>query len=188
MTREKNNKRTERPTGSPSTGEPVFLVVGKLRKPHGLRGEVLMEVLTDFPERLVPGKTVYLGDEYTPLTIENIRNHGKQMLVKFEILDYREDVEEMRNQFIHVQTKDSPPLPDGEYYHHQLIGLNVIDENGNLVGYIHSILETGANDVYIIRPSQGPDILLPAIRSVILEIDLNRKMIHVQIPPGLIPE
>jgi 16S rRNA processing protein RimM len=147
-----------------------------------------MEALTDFPERLVAGKKVFLGAEYTPLVIESIRYHGKLLLVKFENLDYREDVDEFRNQYLHVPTEDRPPLAEGEYYHHQLIGMNVIDENGIHLGHIKSILETGANDVYIIHPLQGPDILLPAIKSVIKEIDLNNNVMRVQIPPGLIPD
>ena len=188
MTGSKTVKRFEQPTGSPSTGEPVFLVVGKLRRPHGLHGAILMDMLTDFPERLIPGKIVYLGIEFNPIIIGSIRNHGRSFLVNFENLTKREDVDSLRNQYVHVRTEDCPPLPEGEYYHHQLIGLSVIDEQGNALGTFNAILETGANDVYIIRPQEGPDILLPAIESVIQKIDLIDHVMYVNVPPGLIPE
>jgi 16S rRNA processing protein RimM len=79
-------------------------------------------------------------------------------------------------------------LEQGEYYHHQLLGLEVIDENGKPLGLLSSILETGANDVYVVRDQTGAEILVPAIDSVVLDIDLDNKHVRVHLLSGLLPE
>ena len=176
------------PSGSPDTGEPEFLVVGKLRRPHGVRGEILMDILTDFPERLHPDVVVYVGDTHQPICIRNTRQHSQALLVTFDDYDSRESVGELRNEYVYVPLDDRPPLPDGEYYYHELIGLQVESDMGENLGVLTNILETGANDVYIVSSDESPDILLPAIESVILEIDLERGRMLVHILPGLIPD
>jgi 16S rRNA processing protein RimM len=169
--------------GSPDDGEPVFLTVGKLRKPHGKSGEIGMAVVTDFPDRLVVGKVVYVGEEYEDLVISNIRWHRDLMLIRFDGIETREDAERLMNSNVFVRSDAIPELPQGEYYYHELLGLTVIDEFGDTLGNLVDIIETGANDVYVIRPTHesgdnSEDILLPAIEEVILEIDLiNRRMI-----------
>ena len=176
-------------SGSPLSGEPEFLVVGKLRRPHGLRGEILMEILTDFPGRLDADVVVYAGDEHQPLSIMSTRKHRQALLVTFDGYDDRESVGELRNKFVYVRADDRPPLPDGKYYFHELIGLQVVTDKGENLGELTDILETGANDVYIVKPSNdGKDILLPAIDPVILKIDLEQGQILVHILPGLIPD
>ena len=176
-------------SGSPGKGEPEFLVIGKLRRPHGVRGEILMEILTDFPERLRANVVIYAGDEHQPLCIRSTRQHRQALLVTFDGYDDRESIGELRNKFVHVHTDDRPPLPDGEYYHHELIGLQVVTDIGGNLGVLTNILETGANNVYIVHPpDEGKDILLPAIDPVILEIDLEQGQMLVHILPGLIPD
>lgn len=176
-------------SGSPGNGEPEFLVVGKLRRPHGLCGEILLEILTDFPERLIANVEVYAGDEHQPLCIRSARQHKQALLVTFDGYDDRESVGELRNKFVYVLTDDRPPLPDGEYYFHELTGLQVVTDKGENLGVLTNILETGANDVYIVHPpDEGKDILLPAIDPVILEIDLEQSQMLVHILPGLIPD
>ncbi|RME87351.1 MAG: 16S rRNA processing protein RimM [Anaerolineae bacterium] len=171
-------------SGSPR-GEPVYLVVGYLRRPHGVRGELLMEVHTDFPERLQPGVSVYVGEEHVPLRITGRRSHARGMLIAFDGIKTREQAAALRNQYVYVLAADRPPLPEGEYYHHQLLGLRVFDESGRLLGTLTEILETGANDVYIVRTSQGKELLLPAIEEVILDVDLTRREMRVHLLPGL---
>ena len=188
MTKAAKSRRSEQPTGSPPTGEPVFLVVGKLRRPHGLLGEILMDILTDFPERLQPGATIYIGADYRSFTIRSLRPHRGGLLVAFDPYNDPESVGILRNQLVYVRADDRPPLPEGEYYHHQLLGLHVISDQGQSLGYLTKILETGANDVYVVRPECGPEILLPAIETVILDIDLERGEIHVHLLPGLLSE
>lgn len=175
------------PAGSPPSGEPVFLAIGKLRRPHGVRGEMLMEVYTDFPEPLQPGVILYVGENHHPLHLNNVRQHKDGLLIAFEEYHTPEQVGELRNQLAMVLAADRPPLPQGEYYHHQLLGLRVVEEDGHLIGKITEVLATGANDVYIVQPENGGEILLPAIDDVILRIDLPRGEMRVHLLAGLLP-
>ena len=174
--------------GSPLPGEPVFLVVGKIRRPFGLKGELLMEVLTDFPEGLKAGDSVYVGDNQTINKINFIRWHGRLLLVAFEGIHDPEGAAEYRNQFVYVKTSDRPQLQEGEYYHHQLLGMDVYLEDNRILGKLVNILETGANDVYVVKSTEGKEILLPAIKSVILHIDLNLNRMLVHLIPGLLSD
>jgi 16S rRNA processing protein RimM len=178
----------QQPAGSPVEGEPVFLVVGKLRHTHGLHGEILMEVITDFPERIRPGKTLLIGETHLPKKVASRRVHSNNLLLSFDGIDTPEEVGQLRNQWVYVPASDRPPLSEGEYYHHQLLGLKVTSEDGTELGKITDILETGANDVYIIRSDSGKEVLLPAIQSVILDIDLDKGQMRVHLIPGLLAD
>ena len=171
--------------GSPLTGEPAFLAVGKLRHAHGVHGEILMEVLTDFPERPTPGTALYLGSEGDQLRLTKSRPHQAGLLMTFEGFSTPEQVSQLRNQIVYVKADDRPPLADGEYYHHQLIGLSVIDESGTSLGQIIEIIETGANDVYVVRSEDSHEILLPVLPEVILNVDLTTGSMQVRPPEWL---
>lgn len=170
-------------TGSPK-GEPLYLSVGFLRRPHGVHGEIIMDLHTDFPERMKTGRKVFVGDNYKPMTLASVRPHGAGLLVRFKNIETPEDAGLYRNQWVHVKTKDVP-LPDGQHYQHDLLGLNVVDENGNPLGELMEIIETGANDVYVVRDDSGKEILLPAIPSVILDLDIERGFLKVHLLEGL---
>jgi 16S rRNA processing protein RimM len=178
----------EQSAGSPGSGEPVFLVIGKLRRPHGVRGEILMDILTDFPERIKAGLQVFVGPQHQEQTIRSVRSNAGTLLVAFEGFNNPEEVGVLRNLYLYVRAEDRPPLPPGEYYHHQLIGLPVVTDEGQRLGVLVEILANAANDIYVVRPEQGPEILLPAIDSVILDIDLQHGEIRVHLLAGLLPE
>lgn len=169
------------PAGSPLPGEPLFLAIGSLRRPHGVNGEIVMEVLTDFPERLKVGKTLFIGEDRQSMQLMSLRWHDKVMLVRFEGCADLDAAGRLRNSMVYVRSGDLPSLPEGEYYHHQLLGLTVIDEAGVVLGALEKILETGANDVFLIRAKDGSELLLPSIAEVILEIDLARQQILVRL-------
>lgn len=179
------NRAVRKPAGSPTAGEPAFLAVARLRRPHGVRGEALVDILTDFPERLQPETVVYAGEEHLPLTICGRRPHNEGLLLAFVGLETPEAVGRFRNQMLYVSSADRPPLPEGEYYHHQLMGLTVCEEDGRLLGRLTEILETGANDVYVVTAEDGCETLLPAIPGVVLDVDLAGKTMRVHLPPGL---
>ncbi len=172
-----------RPT--PEQEKINYLVVGKLRRPHGVHGEILMDVTTDFPERLKPGIVLYVGPQYRPVKLRSARTHGNAMLVAFDEFHTPEEVGELRNQLLYVRSKDRPRLEEGEYYHHQLLNLRVVDEEGQPLGMVSDILETGANDVIVVRPENGPELLLPVTDEVVLDIGLEKGEIRVHILPGL---
>ena len=176
-------------SGSPTPGEPEFLAVGKLLRPHGVQGELHFAIWTDFPERLVNGTQVFVGKTYEPMKVEHLRGHESNPIISFVEINNREDCAPLRNQVVYVRTNDLPPLPDGEIYLHQMIGLRVVrDDDNALLGRVIEILETGANDVLIVRRGNGPDILIPDIDSVVLKVDLEKEEIRVRLLPGLLPE
>jgi len=171
-------------SGSP-IGEPLYLSVGFLRRPHGLHGEIIMDLHTDFPERMKRGRKLFVGEEYKPMTLEAVREHGKGVLVKFKDIETPEDAGIYRNQWVFIKAKDAPPLPDGQIYQYELIGFKVVDENDNPLGTLTEILETGANDVYVVKDDSGKELLLPAIPSVILDLDTGRGLLKVHLLEGL---
>jgi 16S rRNA processing protein RimM len=174
--------------GSPLPGEPVYLAVGKLRHAHGVHGEMLVEVLTDFPERLQPGTVLYLEAEVKQLRLVKSRPHREGLLMTFEGYSTPEEVSKFRNQTIFVKSEDRPALANGEYYHHQLIGLQVITHEGKLLGMVTEILETGASDVLVIRADTGVETLIPVVDAFIQEIDLTKREITVHLIPGMLSE
>ncbi len=180
----KQKSTTQAEPGSPE-GEPVYLVIGYLRRPHGVHGEIIMDLHTDFPERIKSGRKVFIGEKHQPQTIGGVREHGDGLLVKFRGIETPEDVGRFRNQWVYVKASDVPPLPEGQHYQYELIGLDVVDEDGNPLGKLEEILETGANDVYIVKSDSGKEILLPAIPSVILDLDMGRRTMRVHLLEGL---
>jgi 16S rRNA processing protein RimM len=188
MSNRYKNKAPVNAAGSPLPGEPAYLAVGKLRHAHGVHGEILMEVYTDFPERLQPQDILYLGPADAELKLVKSRTHHEGLLMSFEGYSTPEEVGELRNQIVYVRTEDRPPLPDGEYYQHQLIDLTVVSEEGVNIGTVVEILETGASDVLVVRPETGPDVLIPVADAFIKRIDLVKRDITVHIIPGMLAE
>jgi 16S rRNA processing protein RimM len=171
-------------SGSPA-GEPVYLVIGYLRRPHGIRGEIIMDLHTDFPERIKAGRKVLVGEKHEPLTLDTVRPHDIGLLVSIRGVTTPEEVGRYRNQWVYVKASDVPPLPEGKHYQYELIDLDVVDENNNPLGKLVEILETGANDVYVVRDDAGKEILLPAIPSVILNLDMSQRTLRVHLLEGL---
>ena len=174
----------QRIPGSPD-GEPVYLTVGFLRRPHGVHGEMVMNLHTDFPERMKSGRKLLVGEEYRPMTLVGTRPHQKGMIVKFKGIETPEEAGQYRNQWVYIKTKDAPRLPEGQVYQHELFGFQVVDENENLLGELVEILETGANNVYVVRDESGGELLLPAIPSVVLDVDPVRRLMRVHLLEGL---
>ena len=178
--------RAERPAGSPAAGEPAFLAVGKVRRPHGVVGDVLVEIYTDYPKRLKPGTKVYLGVKVLPLTICRQRFHNDGMLLAFDGFNTPEQVGLFRNQILYIETTHASELPEGEYYFHELLGLSVLNETGESLGELTEIMQTGANDVYVVTNVAGSELLLPAIPEVVLDVDLVARTMKVHLLPGLV--
>lgn len=175
---------TNRPTkGSASQG---YLAVGNIVGVHGIRGEVKVELLTDYPERFSPGATVYFGPESLarPVRIEAARPHKGMMLVKFAGVPDRNAAELLRDTVLLIPEEQAMPLGEGENYAHDLIGLQVETTDGRVLGKLAEILYTGANDVYVVnRP--GAEVLIPALNHVVITVDLEAGRMLVQLPEGL---
>jgi 16S rRNA processing protein RimM len=180
--------RAERPAGSPAAGEPAFLAVGKVRRPHGVAGDVLVEIYTDYPERLKSGTKVFLSGKALPLTIRRQRSHNDGLLLAFDGFTTPEQVGRFRNQILYIEAAHASELPEGEYYFHELLGLSVLNETGESLGEVTEIMQTGANDVYVVTNEAGREILLPVIAEVILNVDLVSRSMKVHILPGLVDD
>jgi 16S rRNA processing protein RimM len=178
----------EEPAGSPSAGGPAFLAVGKIRRPHGVAGDVLVELYTDFPQRIKTLKTVFAGQDHLPLKICRRRIHNDGILLAFDGFETPEQVGRFRNQVLYIRTSEAMDLPAGEFYFHELIGISVVDDNGKCLGEITEIIQTGANDVYVVANDTGREILLPAISEVILNLDPIARSMIVHLLPGLVDD
>ena len=181
-------RQAKQPAGLPAAGGPAFLAVGKIRRPHGVAGDVLVEVYTDFPERLQPNAVFYAGEAHLPLTIRRQRIHNDGGLLAFDGFSTPEQVGRFRNQILYIAVTDAMELPEGEFYYHELLGLSVMNEMGELLGKVTEIMQTGANDVYVVTNEAGREILLPAIAEVILDVNLDLSKMKVHLLPGLVED
>jgi 16S rRNA processing protein RimM len=178
--------KNQNKTGSPNLGEPAFLLVGIMRRPHGVKGEMQMTVQTDFPERIQPGVKFLLGEEHREVQIETVRTMNKGLILKFEEFNNREELSGLQNKRLYVPVDQVPALPDGEYYQHQLLGLEVITDEGEKLGKVVEFIDTGANLVFVVHDEESKEILIPDIDEVIINIDLDNKNITVHIIEGLL--
>lgn len=163
---------------------PSHLVVGRILGPHGLKGEVKVEILTDFPERFGLLETVYLGEELSPVVIEGQRFNKNRIILKLPGCDDREGAGKLRGQFIHVPVEEAMPLGDGEYYLYEILGLEVWTEEGEYLGCVEDILFTGSNDVYVVKNGDR-EVLIPALSDVVTEVDTDRGRLTVRLMEGL---
>jgi len=153
-------------------------------RPFGLGGELRVDLLTDYPEQLVRLRTVYLGPEAQPWKVEGVRLHKGGALFKLSGCNDRNAADALRGALVQIAREDAVPLEEGEYYEHQIVGMTVVEQDGTLLGKVSEIISTGANDVYVVVGPEG-ELLLPAIESVILEIDLDADRMVVHMMEGL---
>lgn len=162
-----------------------YLAIGRIATAHGVRGEVRVELYTDFPERFAPQTDIYMGEALTPATIEYARPHKLQMLVKLVDVETRDEAEELRGQWLFVPEEEAVALEADTYWVHDIIGLQAATEAGEVLGRISEVLFTGANEVYVIQDADGAELLVPAIADVIQQVDLAAKRITVRLLPGM---
>ena len=181
----KPSSKIATPGPSPEGSGPAFLAVARVRRPFGVKGELLLQVLTDFPRQLFQAERLYLGEAHRLHTVASLRRHGQDMLLQLEEVTDRDQAEALRGEVLFTRTDDLPPLPPGVYYLHQIEGLEVLTEQGENLGRVKEILKTGANDVYVVQGEKG-EILLPAIPQVIREVRLEEGRIVVRLLEGLV--
>jgi 16S rRNA processing protein RimM len=175
-------------SGSEGSSEPRYLVIGRITRPHGVRGEVRVQPRTDLPERFGWLERVYVGDGTPkPMTVVRARLHKGAVILKLGGCDSRDDAEALRAQWLLVPPEDAIPLEEGELYLYQLVGLDVVTEGRETLGVVEDVLQTGANDVLVVRREKEGlgQLLLPDIPDVVLDVDLDGGRIVVRVPPGL---
>jgi 16S rRNA processing protein RimM len=170
---------------------PPFLLLGRVLRPHGIRGELRIEVITAYPERIVPSMRVYIGpdpeDAATAAEYEvtKARTHQQYLILQLDGVPDRDAADLLREQYVMIPLEDAIPLEEDEFYLYQAIGLAVYTVDGEHLGEVVDVLETGANDVYVVRGPRG-EVLLPAIADCVIDVDLDARKMTVRLMDGLL--
>ncbi len=163
----------------------MYLVVARIVSPQGNRGEVKATVVTDFPERFDTTRAVFVGPEHQRYEVEHHRYLADAVVLKLRGIDTIDQAEQLRDQMVEVPEEEAVSLPPGHYFWHQILGLRVLTPEGEDLGRIDDILQTGSNDVYVVHGSRG-ELLLPAIKQVVKTVDLDQGTMVVELMPGLL--
>ncbi len=166
-----------------------LIAIGEIVKAHGVRGELKVVPLTDAISRFGEVKRVYWkkNDFINELFIEGYRSFKGGILLKLKGIDTLTAAEDLGRGLLYIPRKERPKLPKGRYYHDEICGLNVYTLEGEFIGIIKEIIQTGSNDVYVVA-DKTEQILIPALKTVIQEINLADKRMSVLLPPGLVDD
>ena len=164
-----------------------YLKVGIITTTHGVHGEVKVFPTTDDPERFLDLAYVLVdtGKEKKELAIQNVRFFKNLVILKFAGIDNINDVMQYRSKDLWIRREDGAELYEDEYYIADLIGMKVVLEDGTDYGTLKDVMQTGANDVYIVTRKTGGEILLPAIKECILSVDIEQGLMTVHLMKGL---
>lgn len=165
-----------------------MLRVGIYINTHGVRGEIKLYPTTDDVSRFYKGLklTMDTGREPIELTVAGVKYFKNLVILKFEGIDNINDIERYKGSDLYVSREDALPLAEGEYYICDLIGCEVVEEDGNPVGVLADVMQTAANDVYVVKLQNGREALLPVIPDCVKNVDLSQKRITVYLMPGLL--
>ncbi len=168
-----------------------YITVGQISKPYGLRGEVRVIPYTDFPDRFLTTKRLFIRQNtlFLEKLVERASIKDNRIILKLAGINTPEEASKFRGALLQVPPDEVRALPEGSYYYFQIVGLPVYTLDGKLIGKVDEILNTGSNDVYLVKdPKSGKEILLPAIKEVIKKVDLKERCIVVNLLPGLLEE
>jgi 16S rRNA processing protein RimM len=165
-----------------------LLQVGAITQTHGIHGEVKVFPTTDDVKRFKKLKNVILdtGKEKITLEIEGVRFFKNLAILKFKGFDNINDIEKYKGKCLYVTRENAVKLKRDEYFIADLIGLKVYDEDDSYLGELVNVIETGANDVYEVKFEDGREVLFPAIKQCILDVDMDNRKMKVHIMPGLL--
>jgi 16S rRNA processing protein RimM len=163
--------------------EPT-VVVGRITRAHGVTGEVAVLVISEVSGRFDNGATLWLEDGRT-LTVESSRPHKDRLLVRFRGVEDRAQAEALQKALLVVPESASPQLPEGSWWDHRIVGCAVETDTGRALGTIRDVIHTAANDVWSAVDDEGVETLVPVLKDVILDVDMNAKRIVVREIPGL---
>jgi 16S rRNA processing protein RimM len=159
------------------------LVAGKITKAHGLRGEVTVLVLSEVPERFEPGSVLHLEDGRA-LTVAAVRPDRGRLLVTFDGVADRTAAEQLHGRYLFVSEDEVPDLPEGSFWPHQLVGCQVVTEAARALGEIREVVLGVANDIWVTGPPEA-EVLVPALKDVVVSVDIPSKRVVVRDVPGL---
>jgi 16S rRNA processing protein RimM len=171
----------------PNQSETEWATIGKVVALFGVHGELKVRLLTDIPNRFAELDAVYSGPDHIQRPIQHVRPYkGEMVVLKLEGIDDANTAEALRNQNLDIPLGQLTKLPPDSYYQHDILGLSVITLDGRELGNIVDIIVTGSNDVYTIKTSGGSQVLIPAIKDVIKQVDLIRRTMYIDPLPGLL--
>ena len=164
------------------------LEVGQIVNTFGIKGEVKVTPFTNDMKRFDDLKKVYVTSRKDSklYKVENVRFHKNMVLLKLENINNPEDAEMLKNAYLEIDREDAIPLEEGTYFIADLIGLEVYSDEGNLLGKVEDIYNTGSNDIYVVKDELGKQILLAGIKDVIKDVQIENAKIIVHLIPGLI--
>jgi 16S rRNA processing protein RimM len=177
--------RETAPSFSPAGADEEWVAVGIIVGPFGLRGEVKLLPQTDFPERLTPQRTLYLGPEHRPATIESARPHGPHLLIRFVGVADMTAAAALRGLSVSIPQHEAAPLAQDQYYIHDLIGLAARDLAGADLGIVGDVISGAAQDLLVVRRPGHPDVLVPLVKAIVIQVDLAGGVIALDPPRGL---
>jgi 16S rRNA processing protein RimM len=154
----------------------------------GLRGELKVRPLTDFPERFARTPTIYLGDDHTPHQVESARTQKELVILRLAGISSIEHAEPLRGQRLWIPEAELNPLAADQFYQHDLIGLRVEDLAGDTLGTISDVLSGSGNDLFAVRTPQGREVLVPIVKAFVKAVDLAAGVIRIEPIPGLFDE
>jgi 16S rRNA processing protein RimM len=178
------------PPGVPRTPPPDRLVVGRVLRPHGIKGELSVEVLSDAPERFAPGAELGVGDPDGPEPLRTAvvaasRRHQGRLLLSFEGVEDRDAADRYRGAWLSIPVTGARPLAPDEFWPHQLVGLAVVDHQGRERGRVADVVPGAAHDLLAVELSGGASVLVPAVAALVtVELDAGRVL--VEAVPGLL--
>ena len=173
----------------PEQNTTEWATIGIIVAPFGVHGELKVRLLTDIPDRFANLDTVHVGPEHTRYPIQSVRPYkGEMIVLKLDDIKDANAAESLRNLDIQIPESKLAKLPPDSYYQHDILGLHVFTMDGRDLGHITDIIVTGSNDVYTIKTSDGKQVLIPAIKDVIKQIDLIRHTMYIDPLPGLLDE
>ena len=173
----------------PKQQETEWATIGKVVAPFGVQGELKVMLLSDIPGRFNELDRVYVGPTHVQHHIERVRPYkGEMVVLKLQGIDDANVAEKIRNFDLTIPETELAQLPPDSYYQHDILGLQVVTVGGHAVGTIVDIIVTGSNDVYVIKSPAGEQNLIPAIKDVVKQVDLRRKVMYIDPIAGLLDD
>lgn len=167
-----------------------FLEIGQIINTHGIKGEVKVYPLTDDAKRFLKLKWVYIkrNNEMNKFNIQSVKFFKNLVIIKIEGINDMTEAEKYKNCKLMVGRENAVKLPEDSYFICDIIGCEVFEENGEYLGVVKNVLKTGSNDVYELNSDKYRQLLIPAIKSVVLDVDIQNKKILVKLPEGLVDD
>jgi len=164
-----------------------MFVIGKVVKPQGIKGEVKAEIITSFPEHFEQLAHIYIEqDDFVKYDVEDSRLSDRFVFIKFKEVQSRDEAERLRDKYLYIPDEELFPLKDDEFYHHQLIGLKVFDQDNGYLGVVKDIETYPLNDFLSIESENKKNYLIPVVKDFIKEVDIKSQKVTVHVVEGLL--